>query len=209
LQIADQEMNQDVAPLDENDENASASSGSSSSATSSSFSWIPQSKICSLTIPFLENYFRLPAAQFASLKSLDFHFKNHSYGKIKFLENLHCFPNCLQLNLSYNLIENLSNLRHLQLLIELNLAENSIQKVSFLFVLLFFLPDSVALFEQIDNIFHLTSLERLSLCGNQIERIPAKISELKSLQILRLNRNQVPPSFFSLLHLTLSPTHPS
>jgi hypothetical protein len=115
--------------LPENDENASSSSGSSS-ATSSSFSWIPQSKICSLSIPFLENYFHLPASQFPSLKTLDFHFKNHSYGKIKFLENLDCFPNCLQLNLSYNLIENLSNLRNLQLLIELNLAENSIRKVS-------------------------------------------------------------------------------
>jgi Leucine-rich repeat (LRR) protein len=151
-----------------------------------------QSKICSLTIDFFEKYLNLKQSSFIQLNKLDLHLRNGRYGKIKYIENLHQFPNLIQLNLSYNSIQLMNGLQSLQRLIELNLSENFILKI--------------------ENIFHLSSLERLNLCGNQIERIPSNIQQLKCLNSLRLNRNKVwilflPSDLFVLFFSSLASSH--
>jgi Leucine-rich repeat (LRR) protein len=164
----------------------------SRSSETNSFLSSSQSKICSLTIDFFEKYLNLKQSSFIQLNKLDLHLRNGRYGKIKYIENLHQFPNLIQLNLSYNSIQLMNGLQSLQRLIELNLSENFILKI--------------------ENIFHLSSLERLNLCGNQIERIPSNIQQLKCLNILRLNRNKVwilflPSDLFVLFFSSLASSH--
>jgi len=105
------------------------------------------------------------------ITSLDLHLRHRDAGKIRKIEGLQALSNLRILNLSYNVISVVEGLNNLENLLELNLAENSIRKF--------------------ENFESLGKLQRLNLSGNQISRIPPNIHKLRSLQVIRLSRNNL------------------
>jgi Leucine-rich repeat (LRR) protein len=131
--------------------------------------WHPNSSVCLITDDLIIH--QSGETDFRRITALDLHLRDGSLGKIRKIENMESLVNIRQLNISYNALTRIEGLDNLVSLVELNLAENSITKI--------------------ENLFGLRLLERLSLCGNDIERIPAEISQLKALTVLRLNRNKL------------------
>ena len=122
-----------------------------------------------ITVEFLSIFTR--SIPLNKVYRLDLDIRNQNLPPIRNITGLHHVFNLKVLSLSGNAISDLDGLSCLSHLVELNLSENN--------------------FRKLDNLEkHLSkSLVRLNLSGNQIQRIPATISTLTRLSVLRLAQN--------------------
>ena len=124
-----------------------------------------------ITVEFLSIFTR--SIPLNKVYRLDLDIRNQHLPPIRNITGLHHVFNLKVLSLSGNAISDLDGLSCLSHLVELNLSENN--------------------FRKLDNLEkHLSkSLVCLNLSGNQIQRIPATISTLTRLSVLRLAQNDL------------------